>query len=388
MDAKPNADEMSTLEAAPIDAAKLPVIALRPQPPRRSRLRAVLFACAAMLLVAGGSWAAWRYWTQWRFQETTDDAYVQADIVIIAPKISGYLKTVGVADNQPVKRGDVLATIDPRDYEAAVEQAKADVAEAQASIDSASAQIVEQQALIDQAAAAVASDKANEVFAEQNSRRYDTLARSGYGSQQDAQQATAAIGSAKAVVAKDEAALAAAQKQVATLEAQLAEAKATLAHNQAVLDQAQLNLGYTTLRAPVDGVVGQRTLRVGQYVQPGTNLLAVVPLQATYVVANYEETQLTDVVPGQAVSISVDRFPERPVRGVVDSLAPASGQQFALLPPDNATGNFTKIVQRIPVKITLDPADPLAGRLLPGMSVTTTIDLRTPAGARAGAAAK
>jgi membrane fusion protein (multidrug efflux system) len=308
---------------------------------------------------------------------------VQADIVTIAPKIAGYLKTVDVADNQAVKAGDVLATIDPRDYQAAVDQAKADVAEAQASIESASAQIVEQQALIQQAAAAVASDKANETFAEQNSRRYDTLARSGYGSEQNAQQATAAIDSAKAVVAKDEAALAAAQKQVATLEAQLAQAKAQLLHNQAVLDQAQLNLGYTTLTAPVDGVVGERTLRVGQYVQPGTNLLAVVPLQATYVVANYEETQLTDVVPGQAVQIWVDRFPERAVRGVVNSLAPASGQEFALLPPDNATGNFTKIVQRIPVKITYDPNDPLAGRLLPGMSVTTTIDVRPPAGAQA-----
>ena len=165
------------------------------------------------------------------------------------------------------------------------------------------------------------------------------------------------------------------KKQVDTLNAQLSESQATLDHNRAVLTQAELNLGYTVLRAPVDGAVGSRTVRVGLYVQPGMLLLAVVPLQATYVVANYKETQLADVRPGQPVSIDVDTFAGTSVHGIVDSIAPASGQEFALLPPDNATGNFTKIVQRIPVKIAIDRTDPLAGRLLPGMSVTATIKI-------------
>ena len=167
-----------------------------------------------------------------------------------------------------------------------------------------------------------------------------------------------------------------AKRQIGVFEAQLAQAKATLAEQQAIEQQAELNLSYTTITAPVDGTVGVRTLRVGQYVQAGTQLMAVVPLQAVYIIANYKETQLTDVRPGQPVTIDVDTFPGTTVHGHVDSLAPASGQEFALLPPDNATGNFTKIVQRIPVKIDVDKDDPLAGRLRPGMSVEPTIDTR------------
>ncbi|QRG07873.1 HlyD family secretion protein [Xanthobacter dioxanivorans] len=346
------------------------------QRPARSRFRLLLVSAAGLLALCGLAYAGFEYWTSWRFEQTTDDAYVQADVVTIAPKVSGYLRTVEVNDNQPVKAGDILATIDPRDYEASVNQALADVTQATASIANFTAQIAEQQALIDEARATIDVDQAAELYAEQNDKRYATLANAGYGSIQNAQQAASAGAQAKAALARDKAALLAAQKQVDTLKAQLEQAKATLAHNEAVLDQAQLNLGYTKLRAPVDGVVGARTLRVGQFVQPGTQLLALVPLQATYIVANYKETQLTDVRRGQPVSISVDTFPGTSVRGVVNSVAPASGQEFALLPPDNATGNFTKIVQRIPVKVTIDRADPLAGRLLPGMSVTTTISVR------------
>ena len=291
----------------------------------------------------------------------------------LLPQVAGYIKTVSVDDNQPVKAGDILAVIDQRDYQAAVDQAKADVAVAEASIASITAQLSEQRALIDEASATVNADKAAEVFAEQNDQRFGALAKSGYGTVENAQQATSQAGSAKAIVGKDEAALEAVKKEVDTLNAQLSEANATLDHNRAALAQAELNLGYTVLRAPVDGVVGERTIRQGLYVQPGQQLLAVVPLAATYVVANYKETQLADVHPGQPVSIDVDTFAGTSVRGTVDSIAPASGQEFALLPPDNATGNFTKIVQRIPVKITIDRTDPLAGRLLPGMSVTTTI---------------
>ena len=202
---------------------------------------------------------------------------------------------------------------------------------------------------------------------------------------QNAQQATADIREKEATLEHDTTGVGAAKKQIGVLEAQLAQANAALAQQQAIEHQAELNLSYTTITAPVDGTVGVRTLRVGEYVQAGTQLMAVVPLQAVYITANYKETQLTDVRPGQPVSIDVDTFPGTTVHGYVDSLAPASGEEFALLPPDNATGNFTKIVQRIPVKIDIDKNDPLFGRLRPGMSVEPTIDTRLiPAAPSAG----
>jgi membrane fusion protein, multidrug efflux system len=343
--------------------------------PGMSPVRVALFGIAAAALLGIAAWSGWQYWTVWRFEEATDDAYVQADIVAIAPQVAGYLASVAVSDNQHVKAGDILAAIDPRDYQAALDQAKADVAGAEAAIASIEAQLGEQQALIEEATATLDADRAAETYARQNNKRFGTLADTGYGTVQNAEQAASQIAEASALVAKDKAALDATQAQVATLDAQLAGARATLQHNKAVQEQAELNLGYTVLRAPVDGVVGMRQLRVGLYVQPGTQLLAVVPLADTYVVANYKETQLADVKTGQPVRIDVDTFAGTPVRGTVESIAPASGQEFSLLPPDNATGNFTKIVQRIPVKIAIDRTDPLAGRLLPGMSVTTTIEV-------------
>ncbi|KQV84062.1 HlyD family secretion protein [Rhizobium sp. Root1220] len=342
---------------------------------RKPKWRMLVLGTVAIAALGAAAYGGWKYWTVWQFEQSTDDAYVQADVVAIAPQVAGYIQTLHVNDNQPVKAGDILATIDPRDFQAAVDQAKADVAQAEADIVSIAAQLSEQKALIDEAQATINTDQASEVFAEQNNQRFSTLSKTGSATVEEAQQAASQAESAKAVVVKDKAALVATQKQIDTLDAQQSEAKATLDHNRAALAQAELNLGYTVLRAPVDGVVGARTVRVGLYAQPGQLLLAVVPLQAAYVVANYKETQLADVRPGQPVGIAVDTFSGVTVRGVVNSLAPASGQEFALLPPDNATGNFTKIVQRVPVKITIDKSDPLAGRLLPGMSVTTTIEV-------------
>jgi membrane fusion protein (multidrug efflux system) len=352
---------------------------------RRSMARRVAPVALIMAVFAGGGFAAWTYWTQWRFEVSTDDAYVQADTVMIAPQVAGNITSLLVDDNQQVKAGQVLAIIDQSEYSAAVRKAQAGVQQAQAAIATDEAQIAQQQAMIAEAQATIDADKASEVYAQQNNQRYGTLARDGFGSVQNAQQAQAQIADAQATVTKDGAALDAAQKQVATLTAELTEAQATLAQNQAMLQQAQISLGYTTITAPVDGVIGGRSVREGQYVEPGTQLLSVVPLAKTYVVANFEETQLADVRPGQPVTLSVDTFSGLTVHGFVDSIAPASGQEFALLPPDNATGNFTKIVQRIPVKIRIDPDDPLAGRLRPGMSVTPTIDTRyvAPAGGQA-----
>jgi membrane fusion protein (multidrug efflux system) len=349
----------------------------------RTFLRRLLPFVLIAAVISGGVYAGWEYWTEWRFEVSTDDAYVQADVVSIAPQVAGNIATLLVGDNEHVKVGQVLAVIDQRDYLAAVDQAKAGVEQAEAAIATDEAEIAQQQAVISEAKATIEADKAAEVYAEQNNQRFSKLAVDGYGSVQNAQQAVSQTATAQATITKDEAALDAAEKQVTTLTAQLTQAKAMLAQNKAMLQQAEINLGYTTITSPVDGVVGDRTLRVGQYVQPGTELLAVVPLAKAYVVANFKETELADVRAGQHVALEVDTFDDTTVRGFVDSVAPASGQEFALLPPDNATGNFTKIVQRIPVKIDVDPSDPLAGRLAPGMSVLATIDLRsTPADGR------
>ncbi|WP_457302107.1 HlyD family secretion protein, partial [Phyllobacterium sp. P5_D12] len=282
-------------------------------------------------------------------------------------------------DNETVKSGQPLARIDDRDFKTALEQAKGDVAAAEATIEAKQASLVIQESIIAAARATVDVDQANATFAEQNDKRYATLATSGYGNIQNAQQAASQIAAAKATVVRDNAALNAAIKQVDLLKAELAQAKAALEHDLAVQHQAELNLSYATIMAPVDGVVGNRTLRVGQYVQAGTQLMTVVPTASVYVIANYKETQLTDVHAGQAVDVDVDMFPDRVYHGHVDSLAPASGQEFALLPPDNATGNFTKVVQRIPVKIILDADSVSAGDLRPGMSVQPSIDTKADA---------
>lgn len=342
----------------------------------RRVVRKVALAALCLGLVGGGGYSAWSYWTKWRFEISTDDAYVQADVVPVAPEVSGTISKVLVGDNETVKAGQVLAVVDQQNYQASVRLAEARVAQAEAAVATNEALLSQQHSVIAQAEAALAADKAQAEFAEQNNRRYSALAKDGSGSIQNAQQAASATATANATIQKDQAALEAAHKQVATLKAELDQAKAGLTASQAALQQAQISLGFTTITSPVDGVVGARSLRLGEFVQPGTQILQVVPLEKTYIVANFEETQLQHVRPGQPVAISVDAFPERVVAGIVESLSPASGQEFALLPPDNATGNFTKVVQRIPIKIKIAPSDPLAGKLRPGMSTTATIDVR------------
>jgi membrane fusion protein, multidrug efflux system len=232
-----------------------------------------------------------------------------------------------------------------------------------------------QQAVIAAAKATIEVDTATKTFANQENKRYTDLAATGYGSVQNAQQAQSRNAGAEAAILRDTANLASAEKQVELLKAEIVQATAAAARATAIQRQAELNLSYTTITAPIDGVVGNRTLRVGQFVQAGTQLMSLVPANGAYVVANYKETQLTHVAQGQAVDIEVDMFPGKVVHGHVDSLAPASGQEFALLPPDNATGNFTKVVQRIPVKITIDQNPSID--LRPGMSVIPTIQTLT-----------
>ncbi|WP_245286464.1 HlyD family secretion protein [Bradyrhizobium sp. ARR65] len=350
-------------EAAPL-AAKTP---------KAGAIRRLLMAGTAVALLAGASWYGWDYWSVGRFEVSTDDAYVKADNTTIAPKVSGYLSAVLVGDNEHVKTGQVLARIDDRDFKVALEQAKADVAAAQAAVASKRAQLDVQEAVIDAAKATLDVDTAAETFAKQENKRYTDLAATGFGSVQNAQAAQSRDASAVAAIARDKANLASAIKQRELLQAEIAQAVAAAARAIALQQQAELNLSYTTIVAPIDGVAGNRTLRTGQFVQAGTQLMSLVPSSGAYVIANYKETQLTDVHRGQRVDIEVDMFPGKIVHGHVDSLAPASGQEFALLPPDNATGNFTKVVQRIPVKIALDSSDV---ELRPGMSVIPTIQTK------------
>jgi membrane fusion protein (multidrug efflux system) len=335
-------------------------------------------ALAVGLLVAGGAGGYWGYdyWTVGRFQESTDDAYLKADYTTIAPRVSGYIADVLVADNQTVKAGEILARIEDQDFHTALDQAKAQVATAEADIGNINAQIALQQSVIDQANADIGAATAALGFARQDDSRYHALVKSGFGTVRQSQQAEESLSEKSAALDHDRAALVAAEKQIGVLQSARVKALSVLAGNQAAEKQAELNLSYTTIVSPIDGTVGARELRVGEYVQAGTALMAVVPLQSVYVVANFKETQLSDVRDGQSVDVEVDSFPGVVIKGRVDSLSPASGLEFALLPPDNATGNFTKIVQRIPVKIVLDAGNPLIGLLRPGMSVQSTIDTR------------
>jgi membrane fusion protein (multidrug efflux system) len=340
---------------------------------KKSGIRRVLLAGTGLALLAAASWYGWDYWTTGRFLVSTDDAYVKADNTTIAPKVSGYLGEVLVGDNQHVKAGQVLAHIDDRDFKVALDQSRADVAAAEAAVTSKRAQLDVQQAVIEAAKATLDVDMAAQTFTKQENKRYTDLAATGYGSVQNAQSAQARDASAAAAIERDKANFVSAERQLALLRAEIAQTIAAEARAKALQRQAELNLSYTSIFSPVDGVVGNRTLRVGQFVQAGTQLMSLVPSNGAYVIANFKETQLSNVRAGQAVDIDVDMFPGKTVRGHVDSMAPASGQEFALLPPDNATGNFTKVVQRIPVKITLDS---FGVDLRPGMSVIPSIQTR------------
>jgi membrane fusion protein (multidrug efflux system) len=362
------ADIAQTLAPVPPSAPETAAPAAKSA--KKTGFKRLLMAGAAVAVLAGASWYGWDYWTVGRFLVSTDDAYVKADNTTVAPKVSGYLREVLAGDNERVKGGQVLARIDDRDFKVALDQAKADVAAAEAAIVSRQAQFDVQQTVINAAKATLDLDTASATFAKQENKRYTDLAATGYGSVQNAQNAQSRDAGALAAIERDKANLASASKQVELLQAEIKQAIAAAARANAQQQQAELNLSYTTIVAPIDGVVGNRTLRPGQFVQAGTQLMSLVPSSGAYVIANFKETQLTEVQPGQPVDIEVDMFPGKAVHGHVDSLAPASGQEFALLPPDNATGNFTKVVQRIPVKIALDSSSVV---LRPGMSVIPTI---------------
>ena len=361
---------MSTLSFVPSQNTKA---SLRPS--RQAIRRAALAVAIAFGVVAAAGFGNY-YLTTGRYLETTDDAYVKADSTIIAPKVSGYISEVLVADNEKVAAGQLLARIDDRDFKAALDQARADVTASQAAVRNLDAQLALQEPLIQQQAAEVDASEANLKFAQEERTRYDGLMKTGSGTVQRAQQTDAALRAQTAQLQQGKSGLIAANRKIEVLSTERAKATAQVDRARAVEQQAALNLSYTQITAPVNGTVGARSLRVGQYVQAGTQLMAVVPLDAVYVVANFKETQLTHMRSGQPVELYVDSFQSTKLKGHVDSLAPASGLEFTLLPPDNATGNFTKIVQRVPVKIVLDYQSP-NGLLRPGMSAVPTVNTKS-----------
>lgn len=308
--------------------------------------------------------------------QSTDDAYVRADFTTVAPQVSGTIKEILIEDHQQVAAGDLLAVIDDRDFVVAVNAAKARVASALASIVSLQAHLVRQETAIRQAKAAVAADDAAIKLAEENRVRYRNLSADGSGTVQALQQAEAQLSIQLANRDKDQAGLLAARQQVDIIQADLQKAKAALAQAQAAQAAADLRLSYTRITAPVSGTIGQKAVRIGAFVNAGQPLLAIVPLDSVYVTANFRETQLARMQPGQVVDIEVDALPGEVLKGVVESLAPASGVSYSAVPPHNATGNFTKIVQRLPVRIRIVPGQAAAARLKVGMSVVPEVRIR------------
>ncbi|MBW5435634.1 HlyD family secretion protein [Bradyrhizobium canariense] len=348
----------------------------RPASSLWSRLAIPLFAVIVALGFVALATQRFDEWVGNSAVQTTNDAYVRAELTRLASRVSGEVLTVGVTDFQRVKAGDLMIQIDPADYEAQVAQSEAAVAAAQAVLDNLANQIELQYATIAQAQAARLSAEAVEVEARQEQERQQSLSQTESGTRQRFEQAVAGYAKAQADVRASRAVIAAQQHQLEVLQGTRKQRAADLEATKATLASAKLKLGYTKISAPFDGVVGERQVQPGDYVNIGTNLINVVPLPKVYVIANYKETQLTHVAPGQPVEITVDSFPREKLRGRVERIAPATGAQVALLPPDNATGNFTKVVQRIPVRIQLDDNQPLLARLVPGMSVVTSIDTK------------
>ncbi len=350
-------------------------------PPRPTRWLGVAFRLFVLVLVGGLiAFVAneWDWWVGSAVLQTTDDAYLHADLTPLAAKVPGYVRRVNVGDFQRVKAGDVLVEIVDDDYRAELEQAEASAAAAEAAIQNIEQQKLLQQALVKQADAAIQGAEADVTRYHLEAVRQQTLLTGGIaGTRQLVEQADDNEKRARATLELNRAQLEQQRQQINVLDSQAKQARATLSAQKAARDLANINLGYTRIVSPVDGMVGQRLVLPGQYLSVGTQVISVAPLPNVWVVANYKETQMTNIRVGQKARITVDAFPGAVLHGRVDSWSPASGAQFSLLPPDNATGNFTKVVQRIPVKITLEPDPKLADLLRPGMSVIATIDTRS-----------
>jgi membrane fusion protein (multidrug efflux system) len=333
----------------------------------------VFLVAITILIIVATRWDRWQGAPGW---QSTDDAYLQADFTPIASKVPGYVRQIPVQDYQRVRAGDLIAQIVDDDYRAAVAQGEANVGSATAQAEALKAQAALQQANLDAAKAVLAASSATLAQNGRDLTRQQALLAIGSSSTEAREKLDTTRAQLTAQVAQNRAQVEAASRQLGVLAAQEAQAQATIAAQQASLQLARINLAYTRIVAPQDGVLGQRQVKPGQFVGAGGQVTSLTPLPHVWVIANYKETQLTHMAVGQRAEVRVDTFPGHVLKGHVQAFAPGSGAQFALLPPDNATGNFTKVVQRVAVKIAIDDSDGLADRLRPGLSVIARIDAR------------
>jgi membrane fusion protein (multidrug efflux system) len=380
------AEEVKAEIAAPAEAPKAeapqtapaqsaPAVAPAPAAPKKRR--SFVLPVVVLALLGGAGWYGYDWWTHGRFLVSTDDAYIEGDIATISPKVTGYVAKVNVVANQEVKAGDVLATLDNGDYQNALDQANAQIVTEQLSLSRIDAQIEGAKASLVQAQAQKTALEATVRGAEIKQRRQSDLQAKSVGTTADLDDANTALDQAKANLAGGDANIVAAQANIAILEAQRKEAEGSVRTLEIQRDKAARDLSFTVLKAPYDGIVGNRSVQEGDLVSPGQRLMALVPTRQLYIDANFKETQIQHLVPGSKVNVHVDAYSDYPVVGTVESISPASGSVFSMLPPENATGNFTKIIQRVPVRIAL-PQDALdSGRLRAGLSVVVDVDTRT-----------
>lgn len=357
--------------------AGTPVVAApAPQKKRRSPVLPVIL----LALAAAGGWYGYHWWTDGRFMISTEDAYIQGDIAIISPKVSGYVKSVDVKENQVVKAGDALVSLDDGDYRLALDKANANIESARLAIKRIDAQIVGANAALQQAEAQQGALEAAVRGAETTQKRASELAAKSVGTTADLDNAQVALDQARANLVAGKAGVSSAHANIELLGAQRNEAVNTVRVQELARDQAERDLSFTVLRAPYDGVVGNLAVQTGDLVSAGKRLAALVPVSDLYIEANFKETQISGLVPGSKVSIHVDAYGDTPLEGTVTSIAPASGSVFSMLPAENATGNFTKVVQRVPVRIALPDEALAGGHLRAGLSVVVDVDSRTAPG--------
>ncbi|TWF52053.1 HlyD family secretion protein [Neorhizobium alkalisoli] len=366
-----------TAPATDQPAAAAPPPAAQPAAEPKKKKRGVVLPIVVLALLAGGAWYGYEWWTTGRFMVSTDDAYIEGDIATISPKVTAFVSKVNVVANQQVKAGDVLVTLDNGDYQNALDQANAAIDTEKLSLSRIDAQVDGAKASLAQAQASKVALEASVRGAEITQKRQQELAAKSVGTAADLDSANVALDQAKANLVGGDAAIKSAEANITILEAQRKEAEGQVRTLELQRDKAARDLSFTVLKAPYDGIVGNRSVQEGDLVSPGQRLMALVPSRELYIDANFKETQIQHLVPGSKVKVHVDAYSDDPIIGTVQSIAPASGAVFSLLPPENATGNFTKIIQRVPVRIAL-PKDALdTGRLRAGLSVVVDVDTRT-----------
>jgi membrane fusion protein (multidrug efflux system) len=362
---------------APAVAAPASTAAPAAAPKGEKKRRSLVFPILITAALIGGGWYGYNWWTNGRFMVSTDDAYIGGDIAVIQPKVTGYVAKVNVVANQLVKAGDVLATLDDGDYQNALQQAQAQIVTEQLSLQRIDAQIEGAKASLAQAQAQKVALEATVRGAQITQTRASQLQAKAVGTAANVDSANIALDQANANLVGGDANIKAAESNITLIQAQRKEAEGSVRTLEIARDKAARDLSFTVLKAPYDGVVGNRSVQEGDLVSPGQRLMALVPVRQLYIDANFKETQIQHLVAGSKVNVHVDAYGNNPIVGTVESISPASGSVFSLLPPENATGNFTKVIQRVPVRIAL-PQDALdSGRLRAGLSVVVDVDTRT-----------